>query len=68
MKTSNDLRIHSMLNRNSIFRSKTFKEKPPLINAAMSDSIYAPRSDKKFGENDSVANCQPTILQISPVW
>ena len=29
------------------------------------------RSDKKFGEKDSVANCQPTILQISPnsvIW
>ena len=23
-------------------------------------------SDKKFGEKDSVAYCQPTIIQISP--
>ena len=25
------------------------------------------RSDKKFGERDSVANCQPTILRFSPI-
>ena len=30
----------------------------------MSDSIYTPRSDKKFGEKYSAANCQPIILQI----
>ena len=39
----------------------------PFINAATSNSIYAPRSDKKYGEKDRVANCQPTIMQISPV-
>ena len=66
MKTSKDLHIHSRLNRNSILEARLLK-KPPFINAAMSDSIYAPRSDKKFGENDSVANCQPTNLQISPI-
>ena len=34
----------------------------------MSDSIYAPRSDKKFGAKDSVANCQPKILRIVGEW
>ena len=34
----------------------------------MSNSIYTPSSDKKFGEKDSVANCQPTILQIVGKW
>ena len=27
----------------------------------MSDSDYTPKSNKKFGDNDS---CEPTILQI----
>ena len=31
---------------------------------AMSYSIYAPRSNQKIEEKDSVAICQPTILQI----
>ena len=31
----------------------------------MTDSIYAPRSDKKFGEKDSVTHCKPTISQIA---
>ena len=30
--------------------------------------IYSPRSNKKFGEKDSVTNCQPTILQIFGEW
>ena len=34
----------------------------------MSDSIYTPWSDKQFGEKDSVANCQPTILWIVGKW
>ena len=25
------------------------------------------RSDKKFAEKDSIANCQPTILRVSPI-
>ena len=36
----------------------------------MSNSIYA-LGATKLGEKDSVANCQPTILQISPnlvIW
>ena len=35
-----------------------------LIKAAMSNSVYAPRSNKKLGEKDSVANCQPTISEL----
>ena len=26
------------------------------------------RSDKKFGERESSAECQPTILRFSPIW
>ena len=35
---------------------------------ATRDFIYAPRSDKKFGEKDKVANSEPTILQIGKEW
>ena len=29
-----------------------------------SNSVYTPKSNKKFGEKDSVTHCEPTILQI----
>ena len=34
----------------------------------MSNCIYTPRSNKKLGENDGVANCPPTILWIVRKW